>query len=141
MGGWKIKRPGQDWQPCYKEVETANPGELTAEEAELEYKRGNKIQHSWDDGKTWIDTLSCESGEPFTRRAKYRLKPAPIIRDIRPDELPERFIHSNEVKGFTVLNSKDFSAQDIDKWEKRGCKWSYDVRGPWREFTVTEEPK
>lgn len=188
---WEILRPGQDWQPCYKEVDQFNPadykpgqevdfrtarklhaagvklewryesvpgkfypvenpiwtsglvfrvsmppGELTADEANKALTEWKAIQRKGCvDGK-WYDTDYTHNG------ISYRLKPAPITRDIRPDELPERFLDHDTKSNCIVFRTRSqASAGYIALSVANGDKWSQHVDGPWNPFTVTEEPK
>lgn len=198
----QILRPGESWQPCYKEVEEFNPadfkpgqevdvatarklhaagvgleytsharpkwfdcgdmvtcsdgeadhwgvkfrvsmppGELTADELDGQIKAGKKVQYfdEWKNG--WFDCGS-ELGN-WNPTMHYRLKPAPVKRTMRQEELPERIIILDELyrisdKCYSVWHRDSVTDEKIEKVAKDG-KWATNLDGPWNDFTVTEE--
>lgn len=138
---YQILRPGEDWQPCYVEefsVSDYKPGqEVDDETARKLHDAGVAVEYCLDDG--WHRILHLfRGGYNPPSCIRYRLAPVKRNRNIRPDELPERFIIEGRGGLFRVVDRAAVTLDAVMFSAKAGDKWSRSLDGPWNKFTVEE---
>jgi hypothetical protein len=140
---YQILRPGQDWQPCHVEEfckDDYKPGqEVDVETARKLHAAGVKLIWAWEKHPNEFLPVSCFDDDDWKEKIIFRLAPAKVVRDIRPDELPERFevVWNDSLRG--LFNRSATNTHMIRCWVNEGAKWRTDLNAKeLNKFTVEE---
>lgn len=141
---WRILRPGESWQPCCVEEfskDDYKPGqEVEVETARKLHVAGVKLQCLYLGASSWVPVLRCfETSNQDLIGWKFRIPPAKAVRNLRPDELPERFEVLYPSGTQYVWSRCKTTKGDISNLIAQNCKWRTDLNAKeLKPFTVEE---
>lgn len=137
LENFEILRPGQDWQPCWvDEFNPADyqPGQLVDEPTADKLARAGVALEYKDSNGDWVKHGGCFfAGHPL------RVAAPPVMRDLRPDELPPMFLADLGEKYPAVVDVITINNNWLKWCVNNNHKWSRSLDGPWNSFQVEEK--